>query len=189
MRTNRRIVGGLAARFIWIVASGRRAAQQCVAAELRHPCRKRLPSSFHVGSCCIISWLANVFRFVEGRRRPHNPLGERKLESAAMRAPRKIRRYSLAALGVVLFYVGSYCCLSASGGYCFGQSGRVRYGFGLSVSDISIWHPKFLYWQRFTNVRGAKTTHGNILGYVYCPLIALDRWLVHPTEQLIDPQS
>ena len=52
--------------------------QQRVAAELRHPCRKRLLSSFNAGSCCIISWLVNVFRFVEGRRRPHNPLGERK---------------------------------------------------------------------------------------------------------------
>jgi hypothetical protein len=27
-----------------------RGGEQCVAAELRHPCRKRLPSSFHVGS-------------------------------------------------------------------------------------------------------------------------------------------
>jgi hypothetical protein len=50
-------------------------AQQCVAAELRHPCRKRLPSSFYVGSRCIKVWLANVFRFDQGRRRPHNPLG------------------------------------------------------------------------------------------------------------------
>ena len=33
-----------------------------------------LPSSFHVGSRCIILSLANVFRFDERRRRPHNPL-------------------------------------------------------------------------------------------------------------------
>ena len=52
------------------------AAQQCVAAELRHPCRKRLPSSFDVGSRSIILSLAFVFRFDQGRRRPHNPLGE-----------------------------------------------------------------------------------------------------------------
>jgi hypothetical protein len=46
-----------------------------VAAKLRHPCRKRLPSSFNAGSGCIIVWLANVFRFDQGRRRPHFPLG------------------------------------------------------------------------------------------------------------------
>lgn len=40
--------------------------QQCVAAELRHPCRKRIPSSFNAGSCCIISLLAYAFRFVWG---------------------------------------------------------------------------------------------------------------------------
>jgi len=40
---------------------------------LRHPCRKRLPSSFHAGSRCIICLLANVFRFDQGRRRPHKP--------------------------------------------------------------------------------------------------------------------
>ena len=51
-------------------------AQQCVAAELRHPCRKRLPSLFNAGSGCIIFGLANVFRFDQGRRRPHNPLCE-----------------------------------------------------------------------------------------------------------------
>ena len=51
-------------------------AQHSVAAELRHPCRKRLPSSFHAGSGCIIFWLANVFRFDQGRRRPHNPLDD-----------------------------------------------------------------------------------------------------------------
>jgi hypothetical protein len=29
-----------------------------------------------MGSCFIIVWLVNVFSFVQGRRRPHNPLGE-----------------------------------------------------------------------------------------------------------------
>ena len=104
-----------------------------------------------------------------------------------MKARRKIRRYLFTVLTAVLLYVGSYCCLSVSGEYYFGQSGRVRYGFGLSFSDISIWHPRFLQWQRFTSVGGEETTRGNILGYIYCPLIEFDRWLVHPTEQLLEP--
>ena len=34
-------------------------------------------SSFNAGSRCIIFWSANVFRFDQGRRRPHNPLAAR----------------------------------------------------------------------------------------------------------------
>ncbi|WP_345686364.1 SUKH-4 family immunity protein [Novipirellula caenicola] len=45
-----------------------------MAAELRHPCRKRLPSSFRAGFRCIIVSLVSAFRFDQGRRRPHNPL-------------------------------------------------------------------------------------------------------------------
>ena len=46
-----------------------------LAAELRHPCRKCLPSSIHAGSGCIIFWLVNVFRLVEQRRRPARTVG------------------------------------------------------------------------------------------------------------------
>lgn len=106
-----------------------------------------------------------------------------------MKAPRKVRRYLLALLAVFVLYVGSYCWLSADGRYYFAQSGRVRNGVGLSVSDIAMWHPKYLRWEWVTNVRGEQTSRGNMLGYVFCPTIILDRWLVHPTEQLIDPQS
>lgn len=37
--------------------------------------RARLPSSLNAGSGGIIFWLASVFRFDQGRRRPHFPLG------------------------------------------------------------------------------------------------------------------
>jgi len=70
-------------------------AQQCVAAGLRHPCRKRLPSSINVGSRCIITWLANVFRFDQGRRRPHNPLAD---HSEVNGPPRKPFQFSLKRL-------------------------------------------------------------------------------------------
>lgn len=106
-----------------------------------------------------------------------------------MKLPRFVRR-SLATLAFILvLYIGSYCCLSACGDYYFGQSGRLRYNFGFAVSDISIWHAKFTRWQRFQNIRGEQITRGNTLGYFYCPMIILDRWLVHPTEQLFDDAS
>jgi hypothetical protein len=106
-----------------------------------------------------------------------------------MKVPGKIQRGLLVFLAVIVLYVGLYCCLSARGSYQFMQTGRIRYGFGLSVSDVSMWQPEFIRWQQFTNVEGSATTRGNILGYVFCPLIILDRWLVHPTEVLIGADS
>jgi hypothetical protein len=52
------------------------AAQQCVAAELRHPCCERLPCSSKRVPVVQFFGRANVFRFVAGRRRPHNPLAD-----------------------------------------------------------------------------------------------------------------
>ena len=102
-----------------------------------------------------------------------------------MKSRRKHRQVFLRLLATTLIYVASYCCLSACGEYQFGESGRVRYGFGLSVSDLSIWQPKILRWQRFTNTRGEEATRGNIFGYLYCPLIVIDRWLIHPTKRVL----
>lgn len=97
------------------------------------------------------------------------------------------RRTCMIAAGLVLLaYLGSYVAVSSAGGYDFSQSGRMRYGFGLSVSDVSIWHPAGVWWEPYVDVRGNGTSRGTILGYFYSPLIRLDRRYVHPTEQLFD---
>ncbi len=106
-----------------------------------------------------------------------------------MKSRRKHRQVSLILLAAAVIYVVSYCCFSACGEYQFSQSGRVRYGFGLSVSDIVIWQPKFLRWHCFTNTKGEAVTRGNILGCAYCPLIAFDRWLVHPTRPALESST
>lgn len=90
-------------------------------------------------------------------------------------------------IGLMLIaYPGSYIALSAAGGYYFSQSGRTRYAFGLSVSDVSVWHPAGVYWEPFVDSRGDETSRGTELGYFYSPLIRIDRTFVHPTEQLFD---
>jgi len=106
-----------------------------------------------------------------------------------MRLPQFVRRSLVILFLALVVYVGSYCCLSACGGYYFGQSGRVRYNFGFAVSDVSMWHAKFTRWQRFQNNRGEEVTRGNTLGYLYCPMIILDRRLVHQTRPLFDDGS
>lgn len=42
-----------------------------------------------------------------------------------------------------------------------------------------------MHWQRMTDICGEKTTQGDALDYLFCPLILLDRWLIHPTQQLL----
>jgi hypothetical protein len=107
-----------------------------------------------------------------------------RIGSLTMRVSHNVKRASLALLAIFVLYVISYCGLSACGRHEFSQSGRIRYAFGLSVSDVSMWQPRFIRWQRFTDVRGNESSRGNFLGYFYCPMITLDRWLVHPSEQL-----
>ena len=88
-----------------------------------------------------------------------------------------------------IFYVGSYGVMSAGGEYYFSQSGTLRYSFGLSVSDVSIWYPKYLYWEPFKNIDGKQTSRGTNLGYYFAPLIMIDRAWLHPTEYLFTDDS
>ena len=100
---------------------------------------------------------------------------------------RRSRRTWMIAAGLVLLaYLGSYVAVSSVGGYYFSQSGRIRYSFGMSVSDVSIWHPAGVWWEPYVDVRGSETSRGTTLGYFYSPLIRLDRRYVHPTEELFD---
>ncbi|MGZ0168065.1 MAG: hypothetical protein ACKVHE_00755 [Planctomycetales bacterium] len=106
-----------------------------------------------------------------------------------IKLPHLIRSGIRTLILALAVYVGSYCCLSACGDYYWGQSGRLRYNAGFAVSDVSMWRARFTRWQRFKNLRSEEITRGNTLGYFYCPMIIVDRWLVHPTTQLINPES
>ncbi|WP_145457608.1 hypothetical protein [Gimesia panareensis] len=87
-------------------------------------------------------------------------------------------------------YVGIYIILSSMGTYYFNQSGEVRYrSMGLAVSDISTWNPEGCRFQyQFKNIKGKYVSRGNDLGYLFAPLIMLDRRFVHPTQVLIEPE-
>ena len=76
--------------------------------------------------------------------------------------------------------------------FCAGMdsySGEVRYGFGLAVSDIQQWQPRFTFCQRFRLSDGSWTLRANFLGYAFVPLILLDQYLVHPTVRLFDAET
>lgn len=86
---------------------------------------------------------------------------------------------------LLLVYLGAYVYFTSVGAYYFSQSGTARYSSGLSISNVSIWHPRFLYWAPFKNIFGQSTSRGSTLGYYYSPLIIVDRKWFHPTQQLI----
>ncbi|QDV19633.1 hypothetical protein Pan153_42990 [Gimesia panareensis] len=104
---------------------------------------------------------------------------------------RKAVRELLMTAGILFVcYVGIYIILSSMGTYYFNQSGEVRYrSMGLAVSDISTWNPEGCRFQyQFKNIKGKYVSRGNDLGYLFAPLIMLDRRFVHPTQVLIEPE-
>lgn len=87
---------------------------------------------------------------------------------------------------LLLLYAASYLMLTLLGGWRFSQTGELRYGSGLSVSDIEEWHPKGLWWQgHFKDIYGNYVSRGDLLGYFYSPLIALDRRFWHRTKRFL----
>lgn len=111
---------------------------------------------------------------------------------------KKIRRKSYRIVKVVLivftpFFAGyliSYLPIRARGSYKLTQSGELRYGFGLSMSDLRQWNPEGCWWQgSFRNIRGEISTRGNSLGYFYCPLIAIDRKFNFPDKVLFTEEN
>jgi hypothetical protein len=96
-----------------------------------------------------------------------------------MGLPKSRRTVLIAATAVLFCYVASYLCMSAAGQWTFSQTGMRRYSFGLSVSDIIRWQPAVAYWEPFHDIGGAQTSRGNLIGYLYSPLIRVDRAFVH----------
>jgi len=100
--------------------------------------------------------------------------------------PKLKRSIQIAALSAAIYLI-AYVVLSHYGAYMLTQSGEVRWGFGLSASDIEQWQPRFVLCQRFHNIDGGTSLRANPLGYIFAPLVLLDQSFVHKTAHLIDP--
>ncbi len=101
--------------------------------------------------------------------------------------PSNQHRKQLVAIAL-LVYVGSYVYFTSAGEYQLSQSGKIRYSSGHTVSDVSIWQPRFLHWQPFQDIYMQSTSRGSMLGYYYSPLIIIDRQWFHPTRTLIEDE-
>ncbi len=78
-------------------------------------------------------------------------------------------------------YLGLYIFLSYLGDYTPSQSGKRRHSGGISITDLEVWQPKFIVLNTYYSVDGLRSVKANIGGYLFYPLILIDRNTVHKT--------
>jgi hypothetical protein len=87
----------------------------------------------------------------------------------------------------VATYFLLYLVLSWFGGWHFSQTGKVRYqGAGLAASDVVRFSPAGVRWERFTTIGNEEITRANLLGYIYSPLLRVERTWIRPDRVIFD---
>ncbi|WP_269539484.1 hypothetical protein [Cerasicoccus fimbriatus] len=95
---------------------------------------------------------------------------------------KKQLRYGCAIVAAA--YFGLYLTASLLGKYQPWQNGETRYAVGLSITNEMVWQPKGMEFHKRQTIDGQIEYSGNFLGYLFSPLIALDRQAFHATQQL-----
>jgi len=98
----------------------------------------------------------------------------------------KLKKAALIFFGL---YVGAYVTLSLCGGYVLTQTGEWRYSWGLSVSDVMQWQPKFVFCQRFKQIDGSRGLRADFMGYIFVPMVLLDQKYVHKPVRILESES
>jgi hypothetical protein len=97
-------------------------------------------------------------------------------------------RIGIVIAALLVLYFGSYAILSATGGFVFTQSGKIR--LGISLDDQWIWMPRYGWAQPYQWPDGRNTVRvGGIAGWLYLPLILVDQAWAHPTQRFITPDG
>ncbi len=97
------------------------------------------------------------------------------------------RRWLVSLSMMFALYVGSYAVLSACGRYVVRPLGERRWpGTGMAVMDTSLWTPAGVRWERRRSVTGNYVYESDPLGWLFLPLLSLDRRYVHPTRDLLE---
>jgi hypothetical protein len=95
-----------------------------------------------------------------------------------VRVSRRKRKLILAAAAVVV-YVAAYTVLSIRGGYVQVASGATRLSYGFAVSDMFVWQPSPGVGYHFRDASGHDEWMGDLLGWLFRPLIEMDQRFVH----------
>jgi hypothetical protein len=110
------------------------------------------------------------------------PGGARKI---ARRAFHQRKSFPIAA--VLAVYLVSYSILSANGQYRARPSGEHRFAFGLAMTDLSLWCPAGMSWERRKSDSGEYIVDADQVGWLFLPLIAADRQWIHRTGHYFEP--
>ncbi|TWT63442.1 hypothetical protein [Rubinisphaera italica] len=90
---------------------------------------------------------------------------------------------------VLLIYVGVYSILSANGQYYGRPSGELRLDSGWAITDLYVWFPAGIIWERRKSISGDYIIEADPFGWFFLPLIVADRKWVHPTGYYFDPEK
>lgn len=89
------------------------------------------------------------------------------------------RKYVRTLIVLSIVYLGAYIILSLAGGYRAAASGRVRLPYGFAFQDTYEWQPRFGHLNRRTRIDGTRDWEGDLIGFVFFPLICLDHGFWH----------
>jgi len=95
-----------------------------------------------------------------------------------------IKRSILQAAIIGALYLSIYVILSLNGQYQPRPTGKFRMngGAGLAYMDAMTWEPKWLVLYKWAGVDRKNNTDANTGGYIFYPLIYLDRLYWHETK-------
>lgn len=104
----------------------------------------------------------------------------------------KMKRRSLLVLMIIMsVYAQTYVILSFLGDRQQEITGAFRLaykGYPLPAGpDALVWQPRFIYFNVRNSFDGSTVVESNFLGYMFAPLIYIDRWLFHKSKALMPP--
>ncbi|MGF1678963.1 MAG: hypothetical protein ACFCUX_07195 [Candidatus Methylacidiphilales bacterium] len=87
---------------------------------------------------------------------------------------------------IVLVYLGVYLFLTLNGEYAVGSSGNVKVPLlEVGVPDRREWQPQDTRLKFYKDSEGNWTASGNTPGYIFAPLILIDRLVWHRHKGLL----
>lgn len=97
------------------------------------------------------------------------------------------------SLLVLIVYLLCYFWNSKLGKYVVIPSGETRSAFGnpslVSMPDLAVWTPRFGRFESYLTIKGESAVRATTVGYIFCPLIYLDRRYFHKSFRVTDKQG
>lgn len=101
-----------------------------------------------------------------------------------------MKKYYRRLTGCILLYLALYALNSTCGEYRVVASGNTRKAFGrptgVSMPDVAHWFPLVGRFDFYKTIHGKVESRGSFFGYLFCPLIHMDRTIWHHSKKVIN---